>query len=70
MEKSNPGINIRAAFSFLTEWVENPVTSRDDPSTGACSMEVPVTPPDQNGLKYICIGMLYDRGPFKYYKAC
>lgn len=70
MEKQNPGINIRAAFSFLTEWVENPVTNRNNPSTGPCSMELPIAPPDHNRLKYICIGMLHSKGPFKFYKAC
>lgn len=70
MEKPNPGININAAFSFLTEGVEHPITTRDNPSSGACSMEIPIAPPDQNRLKYICIGMLYGKGPFKFYKAC
>ncbi|KKP61271.1 MAG: hypothetical protein US48_C0042G0002 [Candidatus Levybacteria bacterium GW2011_GWA2_37_36] len=70
MEKLNPDININAAFSFLTEWAEQPVTSRDNPSTGTCSLELPIAPPDQSRLKYICVGMLYNKGPFKFYKAC
>ena len=70
MEKPNPGIDINAAFSFLTEWVVSPVTNRNNPSSGPCSMELPIAPPDQNRLKYICIGMLYGKGLFKFYKAC
>lgn len=62
MEKPQQGINVDAAFSFLTEGVEQPVST--------CSLELPIAPPGQTTLKYICIGMLCNIGPLKFYKAC
>lgn len=70
MEKPILGINMDAAFSFLTEGADQPVTSRDNPPTGSCSLELPIAPPGQTQLKYICIGMLCNIGPLKFYKAC
>jgi len=58
MEKPILGINMDAAFSFLTEGADQPVAN--------CSLELPIAPPGHDKLKYICIGMLYGMGPFKF----
>jgi len=62
MEKPILGINMDAAFSFLTEGADQPVAN--------CSLELPIAPPGQTSLKYICIRMMCNLGPLKYYKAC
>lgn len=46
MEKPDQGFNINAAFSFLTQSVDQPVTSLNNPSSGSCSLELPIAPPN------------------------
>lgn len=70
MEKSNLSININAAFSFLTQGSEEPATSQNNLATGACSLEIPIAAENQSRLKYVCMGMLFHKGPFEFYKAC
>jgi len=66
MEKPIPDIDFNAAFSFLTEWSDHPATYAPD----TCSLELPVAAPNENRLRYICVGLLYNLGPLKFYKTC
>lgn len=62
-------LNTKAAYSFFTDSSVEPVTTQTNPPTGPCSFELPIDV-HNHGLRYICIAILFHKGPFKFYKAC